>query len=70
MAYDTGDRVEWDWGSGTGSGKITRVYTEKVTVTLKGSEVTRNADDDCPAYLIEQGDGDGVLKLHSELRRR
>ncbi len=69
MAYGTGDRVEWDRGNGTGSGKITKVHTQKVTKTLKGSEIARDESDDCPAYLIEQGDGDEVLKLHSELRR-
>ncbi|MGB5643454.1 MAG: DUF2945 domain-containing protein, partial [Gammaproteobacteria bacterium] len=35
--------------------------------TLKGSEIVRNADADNPAYLIEQDDGDQVLKSDSEL---
>lgn len=68
-AYDTGTDVEWDWGNGTAQGTVTEVYTERVEKTIDGSEITRNADDDNPAYLIEQDDGSEVLKSHSELRK-
>ena len=64
-----GDEVEWDWGNGTGTGKVTERFTEKVTRTIKGSEITRDADDDEPAFMIEQEDGDRVLKSGSELRK-
>ena len=69
MSYDIhiGDTVEWSWGNGTGSGKVTERFTSKVTRTIKGNEVTRDASDDEPAYLIEQDDGDRVLKSASEL---
>ncbi|MCL3880749.1 DUF2945 domain-containing protein [Marivita sp. GX14005] len=70
MAYSEGKTVEWDWGNGTGSGKITKVYTQKITKKIDGSEITRNASEDAPAYLIEQEDGDEVLKSHSELRAK
>ena len=56
-------------GSGTGQGKVREVFTERVSRTIRGSEITRNATDDDPAYLIEQDDGDRVLKSHSELRK-
>ncbi|WPY93756.1 DUF2945 domain-containing protein [Limimaricola variabilis] len=69
MSYSTGDRVTWNWANGTGSGKITKVYTRKITRTIKGSEITRNASEDEPAYLIEQEDGDEVLKSGSELSK-
>ena len=69
MAYSKGDKVEWEWGSGSATGKVTDVYTEKVTKTLKGSEITRDASEDEPAYLIEQEDGDEVLKSHSEVSK-
>ena len=69
MAYREGDRVEWDWGDGTGTGKVTQVYTRKITKTIKGTDVTRDASEDDPAYLIEQSDGDEVLKSDSELRK-
>ena len=69
MAYSKGDKVEWEWGSGSATGKVTHVYTEEVTKTLKGSEITRDASEDEPAYLIEQEDGDEVLKSHSEVSK-
>ena len=64
-----GDKVEWNWGNGTGTGKVQKKYTEKVTRTIKGSDVTRDASDGDPAYLIEQDDGDEVLKSGSELKK-
>ena len=65
--FSKGDRVEWSWGNGTASGEVTEVFTDKVTRTIKGNEVTRNASEDEPAYMIEQSDGDRVLKSASEL---
>lgn len=67
--YSEGTTVAWDWGSGTASGRIVTTYTEKQTLTLKVTEVTRDASGDCPAYEIEQSDGDMVLKSHSEVRK-
>lgn len=69
QAFTEGTKVAWDWGDGTGEGKVVDVFRERVTRTLKGTEVTRNADGENPAYLIEQDDGDQVLKSHSELRK-
>ncbi|MBO6551721.1 MAG: DUF2945 domain-containing protein [Roseitalea sp.] len=62
-----GDTVTWSWGDGTAKGSVTERFTDKVTRTLKGTEVTRNAGDEDPAFLIEQDDGDQVLKSGSEL---
>ena len=67
--YDEGDKVEWDWGNGTGTGTVQKVYTQKTTIKAQGSEVTRNADEDNPAYRIEQDDGSEVFKSHSELEK-
>lgn len=67
--YKVGTKVQWHWGQGTGTGKISERFEEKVTRTIKGSEITRNASKDEPAYLIEQDDGDQVLKGHSEVRK-
>ena len=69
MSYQTGTKVEWDWGNGTGTGKIVKKYTQKITLKLQGSEVTRKASDGEPAYKIEQDDGSEVLKSGSELRK-
>ncbi|WP_296420147.1 DUF2945 domain-containing protein [Pseudooctadecabacter sp.] len=65
--FSEGDKVEWDWGNGTGTGEVVKKYTQKITLKIKGSEVTRDASEDEPAYKIEQDDGDEVLKSGSEL---
>ena len=67
--YSKGDKVEWDWGDSTASGKVQSVFEEKTTRKIKGSEVTRNGSKDDPALYIEQSDGDNVLKLSSEVRK-
>ena len=67
--YNVGDKVAWNWGNGTGSGKVSEKFTDKVTRKISGKEVTRNADKENPAYLIEQDDGDRVLKSESELKK-
>ena len=67
--YSKGDTVQWNWGSGTAEGTVQESFTEEVTRTIKGNEVTRDADSDNPAYLIEQEDGDRVLKSESELSK-
>jgi len=67
MRHSEGDRVAWNWGNGTGTGKVAKVYTRKTTVKINGSDITRNASKDCPAYLIRQEDGDEVLKSETEI---
>lgn len=62
-----GSSVTWKWGSGTAEGTIAEVFHEDVTRTIKGREITRKASPNQPAYLIEQADGDKVLKSHSEV---
>ena len=69
MAFKEGDKVEWNWGGGTGTGKVAKKYTKKTTLTIDGSEITRNASEDEPAYRIEQEDGGRVLKSESEIRK-
>lgn len=68
-AYNKGTEVQWDWGNGTAKGTVQESFTEDVTRTIKGNEVTRNASSDSPAYMIEQEDGDRVLKSHSEVKK-
>ena len=67
--FSKGDRVSWAWGAATAEGKVTEEFTDRVTRTLKGTEVTRNASTEEPAYLIRQDDGDRVLKSASELKK-
>ncbi|MGB7417836.1 MAG: DUF2945 domain-containing protein, partial [Erythrobacter sp.] len=59
--------VKWEWGNGYGKGQIKERFEREVTRKLQGTEVTKDGDEDNPAYLIEQDDGDEVLKRGSEL---
>ena len=68
MPFRKGTMVTWNWGSGTATGKVVEMYRHKITLTLKGAEITRNATADEPAYRIVQDDGDEVLKSGSEVR--
>lgn len=67
MAFRKGSKVAWSWGNGTAHGKIVERFTQEVTKTIKGATVTRKASKTEPAFLIEQEDGDKVLKSKSEL---
>ncbi len=64
-----GTEVQWKWGSGIAKGKVEETYTSSVTKTIKGTEVTRNGDQDNKALYIQQDDGDYVLKSESEVQR-
>ncbi|MBV7255809.1 DUF2945 domain-containing protein [Pacificimonas sp. WHA3] len=66
-SFRTNQYVKWSWGDGTAKGQITERFEREVTRTLQGSEVTKKGDADNPAYLIEQDDGDKVLKRGSEI---
>jgi len=68
-AYNKGTKVQWNWGNGTATGSVQESFTDDVTRTIKGNEVTRKASSDSPAYMIEQEDGDRVLKSHSEVKK-
>ncbi|WP_026839146.1 DUF2945 domain-containing protein [Gillisia sp. JM1] len=62
-----GSNVKWKWGSGEAEGKVIDTFLEKITKTIKGSEITRIGEKGNRALLIEQLDGDKVLKLESEV---
>ncbi len=67
MALRKGSKVTWKWGAHTASGKIVERFTSPVSRTIKGAEVKREASRKEPAYVIEQEDGDRVLKSRSEV---
>ena len=67
--FSKGDDVEWSWGNGTATGRVTDKFTSKVTRTIDGNEVTRDASDDEPAYMVEQEGGGRALKSGSELSK-
>jgi hypothetical protein len=66
-AFAEGDDVKWNWGQGQAEATVKEVHTERIERTIKGSKHTRNGTDDNPAYVLEQSNGQTVLKLHSEL---
>jgi hypothetical protein len=66
-SFSKGAKVKWHWGSGEAEGKVAERFDRRVQRTIKGSKIIRNGTKDNPAYLIEQDDGDKVLKLGSEL---
>lgn len=66
--FRVGSRVEWHWGKGNGTGKVTESFTSDVERTIAGAAIKRKASAEEPAYLIAQEDGGRVLKSHSELR--
>ena len=68
-SFRTSEYVKWNWGNGEGHGQIKERFEEKVTRKLQGSEITKDGDEDNPAYLVEQDDGDQVLKRGSELEK-
>ena len=67
-SFRTRQHVKWKWGNGEGRGQVTERFERDVERTLNGSQITRHGTSDNPAYLIEQEDGDQVLKLGSELQ--
>jgi hypothetical protein len=64
-----GEKVSWKWGKSKAEGKIKEEFDKPVTKKIKGTEVKRNASQEEPAYLIEQENGNQVLKSESELKK-
>ncbi|WP_149276490.1 hypervirulence associated TUDOR domain-containing protein [Pareuzebyella sediminis] len=64
-----GTRVRWSWGNGVAEGEVVKTYTDTVTKTIKGTEVTRKGAQGDKALYIRQDDGDHVLKAESEVQR-
>jgi hypothetical protein len=67
--YNVGDKVQWSWGNGNATGKITERFTDDVERQIDKNKVKRNASNDEPAYMIEQEDGSRALKSHSEVKK-
>ena len=64
-----GTKVKWKWGKGTAEGKVMQTFKETFSKKIKGNEVKRKGSEKDKALLIEQEDGDQVLKLESEVER-
>jgi hypothetical protein len=65
-----GQSVRWKWGRGWGEGVVHQQFTQRVVIKINGAEVTRQATEQEPAYLIKQDDGGEVLKTASELEAK
>lgn len=65
-----GDTVYWEWGNGTAEGTIEKEYTDDVTLEINGTEISRNATENEPAFLIKQSDGQPVLKSITEIESK
>ena len=67
--YKKGQSVSWNYGRGTGTGKVARVSTGRTTITSNGKQIVRNGSPDNPAIVITQeGSRNRIVKLASELR--
>lgn len=64
-----GSKVRWAWGEGHATGVVRESFARRVQRTIKGRRIVRNGTEATPALLIEQADGDRVLKLASEVER-
>ena len=63
-----GSLVTWKWGKGLASGKVREIFDRPVTITSKGSKVTRNGSNQNKALFIVQENGTELLKLESEVQ--
>lgn len=64
-----GSKVKWKWGNGEAFGTVKETFSEKVTRTIEGTQITRNGEEGNKALDIEQEDGSRVLKLESEVSK-
>lgn len=62
-----GDTVEWSGARGGGEGTVEERHTRRVSRTVDGNDVSRDASNTDPAYVVEGGDGDRVLKSDGEV---
>lgn len=62
-----GTQVTWKWGKGVATGKVREIFDRPVTITTKGSKVTRNGTPENRALFIVQENGTELLKLESEV---
>ncbi|KAL1880051.1 hypothetical protein Daus18300_001414 [Diaporthe australafricana] len=60
-----GETVSWSWGSGNPKGKVLDVKEDDATITTKrGNEVTRKADPEDPAVILDTGKSKAIKSAH------
>lgn len=62
-----GTLVKWKWGKGTAVGKVKEIFERTISITSKGTKVTRKGTAENKALYIQQEDGTELLKLESEV---
>ena len=67
--FQTNTKVSWNWANGKAFGYVREKFTQDVKKNIDGNEVVRKASSSKPAYMIEQADGQRVLKSSSELSK-
>jgi uncharacterized protein involved in tolerance to divalent cations len=70
MTLKKGVKVYWNWAGKNAEGIIQEIFTKTVERKIKNTIVVRHGTYENPAILIEQEDGDEVLKLASELKEK
>lgn len=63
-----GSVITWKWGKGVAKGKIREIFDRSVTITTKGTKVTRHGTPQNKALFIVQENGTELLKLESEVQ--
>ena len=61
--------MRWSWGNGHGAGTVAERSEASVSRIIDAKQVTWQGSRKGPALLIEQGNGQSVLKLRSEVER-
>lgn len=65
-----GSKVVWNWADWQAEGKVLETFSKEITKTIKGSKITQKWERDNKALFIEQADGDNVLKLENEVKKK
>jgi hypothetical protein len=63
-----GSKVTWKWGKGVATGEVREIFDRSVTITTKGTKVTRHGTPQNKALFIVQENGTELLKLESEVQ--
>ena len=66
-SFKPGTKVTWHSFNNTYRGTIKQVFTEKVEREVNGERETQDADIMNPAYLIQNDDGQELLKRHQDV---
>jgi len=49
-----GETVDWNWGSSTVEGEVAEKKADKLTITTKGKQVSKEGTEDNPAIHVKR----------------